>query len=233
MKKDSQSSFGKFIFSVLTTAIVLPVIIFIAAGDWLWLEGWIFAVWVNAMVISNMVYLYRNDPDLLAERSKAPGSDNQKTWDKYLLTFAYLMAVVWFVIMPIEVKRLNWLVQFPLLLKGFGGLLLIPALFFIYQATVENTYLSTMVRLQDDRKQQVITSGVYGFVRHPLYLGCLMMLFGAPLLLGSIIGLFIAVIALIVLIFRIQGEEKMLTDELEGYEDYKTKVKYRLFPLLW
>lgn len=224
---------GKFLFSILITSIIFPLIVILAAGDCLWLEGWIFGLWFDAMVISNMLYLYRNDPDLMVERSKAPGSDNQKQWDKYLLTFAYVMAIVWFIIMPIESKRFAWSLDFPLLVKIIGGILLIPALYLIYQATAQNTYLSTMVRIQSERKQQVVSTGVYGFVRHPLYLGCLLMLFGAPLLLGSIIGLIIAVIALILLVIRILGEEKLLVNELEGYEEYKKKVNYRLFPQLW
>jgi len=79
-------------------------------------------------------------------------------------------------------------VYFPVLLKVLGGVALLPSLYLIYRATVENTFLSTLVRIQADRKQQVISTGVYGFVRHPLYLGCLLMLIGAPLLLGSIYG---------------------------------------------
>ncbi len=108
-----------------------------------------------------------------------------------------------------------------------------PAFYLIYQATVENTYLSTLVRIQTDRNQRVISTGVYAFVRHPLYLGCLLMMLGAPLLLGSVYGLFIALIGLILLAGRIVGEEEMLTDELEGYKEYKKKVIYRLVPLIW
>ena len=110
---------------------------------------------------------------------------------------------------------------------------LVPALYLIYQATVENTYLSTLVRIQTDRNQHVISTGVYGFVRHPLYLGCLLMILGAPLLLGSLYGFIIGFIAVIVLVGRIIGEENMLANELEGYEEYKKKVKYRLVPFVW
>lgn len=185
------------------------------------------------MVLSNMVYLYRNDPALLAERSKAPGSDNQKPWDRFLLSGAYIMAVLWFIIMPVDAVRFGWSPGFPLWLKAVGSPALLPALYLIYRATVDNTYLSTMVRIQEERKHRVITGGVYGFVRHPLYLGCLLMLFGAPFLLGSLVGLGIAVIALVVLMVRILGEEKMLADELEGYLEYQKKVTYRLIPFIW
>ena len=231
--ENTKSSTGKFFLSVIITAFIFPIAILLVAGDWHWLEGWIFGLWFAAMVVSNMLYLYHNDPALMAERSKPPGSDNQKKWDKYILTFAYTMAIVWFFIMPLEAKRFSWTPDFPLFVKFFGGIILLPALYLIYQATAENTYMSTMVRLQSDRKQQVVSTGVYGFVRHPLYLGCLLMLFGAPLLLGSHIGILIAFIALIVLIVRIMGEEKMLANELEGYEEYKQKVAFRLFPLIW
>ncbi|HSF83716.1 MAG TPA: isoprenylcysteine carboxylmethyltransferase family protein [Anaerolineales bacterium] len=224
---------GGFILSSLITVVIFPAVILFVSGDWLWLEGWIFGLWFDAMVLSNMIYLFRNDPALLAERSKAPGSDNQKPWDKYLLTGAYIMAFMWYIIMPLDAKRFAWSPDFPLWLKVLGGLALIPALYLIYRATVENTYLSTLVRIQADRKQQVISTGVYGFVRHPLYLGCLLMLYGAPLLLGSITGLIIAVIALIGLVGRITGEEKMLSSELEGYQDYQQKVTYRLIPFVW
>lgn len=232
-KENTKMAVGRFIFSSLITILIFPVVILFLSGNWLWLEGWIFSFWFDVMVLSNMIYLYLHDPALLAERSKAPGSDNQKKWDKYLLTGAYLMALVWFIIMPLDAKRFGWSPYFPVWLEVLGGVALLPSLYLIYRATVENTFLSTLVRIQTERKQQVISTGVYGFVRHPLYLGCLLMLLGAPLLLGSIYGLIIGLIALIVLVGRIIGEEKMLVNELEGYEDYKQKVKYRLVPLVW
>ena len=110
---------------------------------------------------------------------------------------------------------------------------MVPAFYLIYRATVENTYLSTMVRIQTDRGQRVISTGVYSFVRHPLYLGCLMMLFGAPLLLGSLYGLLIAAVGIVALVGRIIGEEHTLVGELNGYDEYQQKVKYRLVPFIW
>jgi protein-S-isoprenylcysteine O-methyltransferase Ste14 len=217
---------------------VLTVVIFVAgtlllAGDWLWIEGWLFGLWMSAMILSTMIYTYRNDPALLAERARASSSDNQKTWDKYLLSAIYLIAILWLIIMPLDAKRFAWSPSFPVWLKVLGGVALLPALYFIFRSTVENTFLSTRVRIQTDRKQRVISTGVYGFVRHPLYLGCALLMFGAPLLLGSIVGLIISVIAFIILIARIMGEEKMLINELEGYTEYQHTVKYRLIPFVW
>ena len=232
-KETKTKTLGGFIFNSLLIIILFPAIILPVSGNWSWVEGWIFSLWFDAMVLSNYVYLYLYDPALLAERSKAPGSDNQKKWDKVILSGAYLMWLAWFILMPLDAERFGWSPAFPVWLKVVGVAALLPALYFIYRATVDNTFLSTMVRIQTDRKQQVISTGVYSFVRHPLYLGVLLMLFGAPLLLGSIFGEIIGLIAVVVLVGRIIGEEKMLVNELEGYEDYKKKVKYRLIPFVW
>ncbi len=232
-RANNKMTVGRFIFSSLITILIIPAVILFLSGNWLWLEGWIFSLWFDAMVLSNMTYLYWKDPALLAERSKAPGSDNQKQWDKYLIIGIYLWALIWFIIMPLDAKRFGWSPLFPVWLKVLGGVALLPALYLIYQATVENTYLSTLVRIQTDRKQHVISTGVYGFVRHPLYLGCLLMTLGAPLLLGSLYGFIIGFIGVIAVVGRIIGEENMLVNELEGYEEYKKKVTYRLVPFVW
>ena len=215
------------------TALFFPVLTLLLAGNWRWVEGWVFGLWMVVMILFSMIYLYWKDPALLAERTKRLGSENQKTWDKYLLVAIFAIAVLWLIILPLDSERFRWSPAFPLWLKILGGLALIPALYLIERATIDNTYLSTMVRIQSERKQHVITTGVYGFVRHPLYLGCALMMFGAPLLLGSVYGLIISAIGTIVLRFRIIGEEKMLAEELEGYEAYEKKVKYRLIPFVW
>jgi len=232
-KANNTMTVGRFIFGSIILILIFPAVILFLSGNWLWLEGWIFSLWFDAMVLSNIIYLYLKDPALLAERSKAPGSDNQKQWDKYLVIVIYLWALVWFIIMPLDAKRFGWSPLFPVWLKVLGGVALVPALYLIYQATVENTYLSTLVRIQTDRNQHVISTGVYGFVRHPLYLGCLLMTLGAPLLLGSLYGFIAGFIGVIVVAGRIIGEEKMLVNELEGYEEYQKKVKYRLVPFVW
>jgi protein-S-isoprenylcysteine O-methyltransferase Ste14 len=224
---------GGFILSALVTLVGFPAVILLAAGDWRWLEGWIFGLWLDAMVLSNMVYLYRKDPALLAERSRRPGSANQQRWDAYLLTGIYALAIVWLLIMPLDAKRFGWSPPFPVWVQAVGALALVPALYLIYRATVENTYLSTLVRIQAERGQRVISTGVYGFVRHPLYLGCLLMIFGAPLLLGSVYGLLIGFVGLIALVGRIIGEERTLVRELDGYEEYRRNVRYRLVPFIW
>jgi protein-S-isoprenylcysteine O-methyltransferase Ste14 len=224
---------GNFIYRSLLVSCFSPAVVMFLSGNARWLEGWLFSLWFDAMVLSNYAYLYWRNPALLAERSKAPGSDNQQPWDKALQTGMYAMGLAWLLIMPLDAQRFHWSPSVPLWLKVLGGGGLMPALYLIHRATVENAFLSTAVRIQDDRKQRVISTGIYGFVRHPLYLGCLLMLLGAPLLLGSLCGMIIGLIALAVLVGRIRGEEKLLLNGLNGYQEYINKVRYRLVPFVW
>ena len=224
---------GQFIVSTIVTLLFFPALILGLGGNWGWVEGWIFALWFDAMMMSITFYLYLKDPALLAERAQMPGAKNQKAWDKYLLSAIYLDAIAWLIIMPLDAERFHWSPPFPLWMQVVGFLLLLPALYFMVQATVQNTYLSSLVRIQSERKQHVISTGVYGIVRHPLYFGCLLMMLGGPLLLGSVYGLMLSLVGLAMVIARIFGEEKMLTEELDGYEEYKGKVRFRLLPRIW
>ncbi len=222
------------ILNAAATTLFFPALILLLAGNWRWVEGWIFSLWMAAMIVFNMTYLYFKDPSLLAERTKRPGSEkNEKSWDKLLLPAVLLLAVAWLILLPLDAERFHWSPAFPLWLKVIGGLALIPAFYLIEWTTMANTFLSTMVRIQEERKQHVVTTGTYGFVRHPLYMGCMMMMFGAPLLVGSVIGLILTAIGMAAIVVRILGEEKMMLVDLEGYGEYQKKVKYRLIPFVW
>lgn len=221
------------IVNVVMSALFFPSLILFLAGNWRWVEGWLFALWFVAMLEFNIIYLYWKDPALLAERTKAPGTGNQQSWDKYLMVAILVIALLWLVVLPLDAERFHWSPSFPLWLKILGGVALLPAWYLIERTTMENTFLSAQVRIQGERQQQVITTGVYGLVRHPLYLGCALMMLGAPLLVGSVYGLLISALGLLLLVGRIVGEERMLLEELDGYAAYRQKVKYRLIPFVW
>lgn len=199
-----------FVLNVLLTVLFFPALTLLLAGNWRWVEGWLFALWFVVMIDFSLIYLYWKDPALLAERTQAPGSANQKAWDKLLMSAILIVAIFWLVVMPLDAGRFQWSPTFPLWLKIVGAIALFPALYLIERTVIENTYLSAMVRTQSERKQQVVTTGVYGFVRHPLYLGVTLMLFGAPLLVGSVCGFILSTISLLLLVIRIGGEEQML-----------------------
>ena len=213
--------------------LIFPILLLLLAGNWLWPEGLIFSIWFIALCATAIIYLYLKDPALLAERYKPPGSEGQKKWDIVVVILLVIGFIGWIVLMPLEASRFHWTAHFPIELKIIGGLILIPSAVLFLRAYMDNPYLSGLVRIQAERKQRVITAGVYSIVRHPMYLGAVCLFIGAPLLMGSIIGLVLGVLLIILLAVRSIGEEKMLVDELEGYDDYRKKVKYRLIPFIW
>jgi protein-S-isoprenylcysteine O-methyltransferase Ste14 len=213
--------------------LIFPTLVLILSGDWRWVEGWIFDIWFTALCATTIIYLYRKDPALLAERYRQPGTANEKGWDRYVVYMLVLGFVLWIVIMPLDAKRYGWSPGFPLWLKILGGILLLLSSFLFFRSYADNTFVSPLVRIQSERKQRVVSTGVYGFVRHPMYLGGILLFIGTPLLLGSMYGLLIGVLISFLLVARILGEEKMLVKELDGYADYRKKVRYRLIPFIW
>lgn len=223
---------GQLIFSLIYP-FLYPALLFALAGDARWIAGWIYSVWFLTMYAVIMIYLYRHDPDLLAERFRAPGTANQKAWDRYFLFAMVVGFLAWYAAMPLDARRYHWTHHFPVWLQTLGLIALLISLFFLYRAFTDNHYLSPLVRIQTDRKQEVVSTGVYGFVRHPMYLGAILMLLGAPMLLGSAWGIVLGLLMSLGTMGRILGEEKMLTEELEGYSDYRKRVLYRLIPHIW
>ena len=135
--------------------------------------------------------------------------------------------------MPLDAERFHWTKNFPLSLQAAGFVMMLLSAFFFFRSFKDNHYLSALVRLQEEKKHQVVTTGVYSFVRHPMYLGALLMFIGAPMLLASGYGIAIGIGITLLLAFRTIGEEKMLLQELDGYEEYKMKVRFRFLPFIW
>ena len=228
----SRPSFATYVLTLVAQA-VYPIGVVWLSGDWRWVEGWLFGLWFSGFCVATIRYLYHHDPALLAERSRRPGTGGEPIWDRVALLAISVLFVAWFVIMPLDAKRFHWSPDFPLGLKLAGAGLLLLGSYFMYRALVENTFASSMVRIQAERKQKVITSGVYRLVRHPMYLGAIAMTLGAPLLLGSRWGLALGFLVIAVLALRTLGEERLLAECLEGYDAYRKQVRYRLIPWVW
>ena len=143
-----------------------------------------------------------------------------------------LLFLVSVILPPLDV-RFGWTPRLPLWSAVCGAILLIVGSFFSFRAFTDNTFLSQLVRIQAERGQRVIDSGVYGFVRHPMYLGASLVLFGGALLLGSVSALLPGTGLILLLVLRIFGEEKLLARDLVGYREYAQKVRYRLVPYVW
>lgn len=223
----------KFIVLNILTLVVFPIALIFISGNLYWIEGWILNVWIILFCLSISYYMYVKDRDLLIERLKSHRDEDLKLWDKFWMNSSYLILIVWLFIMPLDGERFKWSVEFPLYMKVVGVLLLIGAFYFLYMATATNTYMSSVVRIQEERKQELIDTGVYNIVRHPMYLGAILMAFGASMLLGSFVGIGVSCIVIIMVMYRVTREEKLLIHGLEGYVDYTHRVKYRIIPYIW
>jgi len=202
------------------------------SNDWRWVEGWIFDVWWVSFIAALFLRLHYKDPALLAERMRMPGSSGESHADMAILIGIKVGFIAWMVLSPLDV-RFGWLPRPPLWCEVGGGILLLGGSFLMFRALTDNTYASQLVRIQTERGQHVIDTGVYGFVRHPMYLGASLWFVGGALLLRSVCGLLVVLAILGLLILRIFGEEKLLARDLEGYRTYREKVRYRLVPHVW
>jgi protein-S-isoprenylcysteine O-methyltransferase Ste14 len=229
--EESRVSAGK----LAATALMLlawPGLLLVLGGDARWPEGWIFATWFVALFSTVIGWLHRKDPALLAERYRRSGG-GQRGWDRWVVPALFLGFLAWLTLMPLDARRLHWTPRWPAAVRVVGGALLLPSFFFFFRSFTDNTFLSPLVRIQAERKQRVVSTGVYGFVRHPMYLGAVLMFLGVPLLLGSMCGVALGAGLSLLLAARIVGEERMLETELDGYEEYRAKVRYRLLPGVW
>jgi protein-S-isoprenylcysteine O-methyltransferase Ste14 len=213
--------------------LVWPGLIVALSGDVSWVYGWVFYVWFVALCLTCVVWLYRKDPALLAERFRKPGTGEQQGWDRYVFGALMLLIAAWFVIMPLDAKRFHWTASWPDWARVVGALAMAVSSFFLFRSFTDNTFLSPLVRMQSEREHRVVSTGVYGFVRHPMYLGGVLLMCGVPLFLGSSFGLAIGLLTGLTTVVRIVGEERMLARELAGYEQYRRLVRYRLVPGVW
>jgi protein-S-isoprenylcysteine O-methyltransferase Ste14 len=220
---------------ILTAPYLLlwPALVLFLAGDWRWREGWIFGGWFLAVCASTIAWLYRKDPALLAERYRMPGSGGQSQRDKIIVYLLVVGFIAWIVFMPLDARRFRWTPQLPLTVEFIGGTLLVLSWVLLFRSFTDNPFLSPLVRVQTEREHRVVSTGVYGLVRHPMYLGAILMFVGGPLVTGAASALAVGVALSLLLAVRIVEEEKLLASKLSGYDDYRRRVRYRLLPFVW
>ena len=221
-------AFTFLVFGAVITALPL----FLAAGTIAWPAGWIYLILLYGWLLIGILLLLKYNPGLLAERINI-SPPNQKVWDKMFVLLLNVFFFAWVILMPLDAVRFHWS-RMPLWLQVVGGIALVVSFVLMSLTFRENSYLSAVVRVQEERGQTVISTGPYHLVRHPMYAGGLFMFLGTPLLLGSWYGLLLLVVLFLPALFvRIVLEERTLRQELSGYEDYMKQVKYRLVPYIW
>lgn len=213
--------------------IIFLTLFMLIGGNFKWVQGWIFIAFMIVQIAFSTSYLKKNRPELFKERTSKLSTKNQKKWDKLLLGFYLLSITLWMFIMPLDSQRLHLTEPFGIYINLLGFGFMITSFVIVFLSLLQNNFASHTVRIQEDRGQKVISDGLYSFVRHPLYFGSVFWHFGLPLFLDSYVGLIGGIFLTLIFVVRIIGEEKMLTEDLEGYAEYKKKVKYRLIPLIW
>ena len=146
-------------------------------------------------------------PGAPGRRYRQPGTGGQSRADTLIVAGLFVGFIAWIALPPLDARRFGWTPRLPLWLEAGGGVLLLGAAFLLLRSFTDNTFLSPLVRVQTERRQQVVSTGVYGFVRHPMYLGATLMFVGGPLLLGSAFGMLVglALVLLIDVAYRRRG----------------------------
>jgi len=214
---------------VLGSVLLIGALLFLSAGRFDWVWAWLLlAIWLLLMLMS--AFVMRKSPGLINERGRR--AENIKGWDKVLMAVYSLVLFTVPVVAGLDAVRFEWSVM-PLALHVIGAVLSIPAMIMPLWALSANAYLSTMVRIQDDRGHRVVTAGPYQYVRHPMYVGTIFFGLCIPLFLGSWWALVPGGLIVVIFVIRTALEDKTLREELPGYAEYAQRVRYRLLPGLW
>lgn len=205
------------------------VILFLPAGTFNYWQAWVFIAVFTVATIVPTIYLYRTDPAALQRRMHAGPRAETRPAQKIIITGSFVDAFAMMAFSGLD-HRMGWSTV-PVWVCLLGDVLVVAGLGIAMVVIAQNGYAASTVRVETG--QQVVSSGVYRFIRHPMYVGSLIMMVGMPLALGSYWGLLFVIPGVVVIVFRILDEEKMLTEELAGYREYAQRVRYRLMPNVW
>ena len=212
----------KFTLGVL----IIGLLLFIPANTINYWNGWLFmGLLFIPMFIAGVVMMVKS-PNLLRKRLNAKEKENEQ---KQVILFSGLMFLSGFIIAGLN-YRYNW-TTIPNFVVIISSVMFILAYILYAEVLRENAYLSRTIEVQENQK--VIDTGLYGIVRHPMYATTILLFLSMPLVLGSIISFVIFLVYPFIIAKRIKNEEDVLEKDLEGYSDYKKKVKYKMIPFIW
>jgi protein-S-isoprenylcysteine O-methyltransferase Ste14 len=225
MKNLNIKALGGLVFLV----VVMGAALFIPAGTLNYWQGWVFLAVFFVSVLAITVYLMQRDPQLLERRVQAGPAAEQERSQKVIQSVAQVAFIIVFILPALD-HRFRWSTV-PAVIEVLGDALVALGLLFVFFVFKENTFTSAVIEVGSEQK--VISTGPYAFVRHPMYIGALVMLVGVPLALGSWWGLLTVIPITLVIVARLLDEEKFLAQNLAGYAEYRARVKYRLIPFIW
>jgi len=212
----------KFIFGV----ILIGLLIFWPANTINYLNGWIFmGMLFIPMFLAGIVMMIKA-PELLKKRLNAKEKESEQ---KDVIKLSGLMFLAGFIIAGLN-YRYSWIIL-PNSVVIVSSVIFMIAYIIYAEVLRENAYLSRTIEVQENQK--VVDTGLYGIVRHPMYAATILLFLSMPLVLGSIISFAIFLVYPFIIAKRIRNEEEVLEKQLEGYSEYKKKVKYKMIPFIW
>ena len=218
--------FFEAILKFLLGIVMVGLLVFVPANTINYWNGWLFmGILFIPMFIAGIIMMIKS-PDLLRKRLNAKEKEGEQ---KQVILFSGLMFLSGFIIAGLN-YRYGWIIV-PNSVIIISSITFILSYIIYAEVLRENAYLSRTIEVQEN--QRVIDTGLYGIVRHPMYAATILLFLSIPLILGSVISFIIFLVYPIIIAKRIKNEEEVLEKELEGYSEYKKKVKYKLIPFIW
>ncbi len=223
---DTRSLKKKVLIRFLFLFIFLGLFIFLPSGTFYYWQAYLYLMTLIIPLLAALIYFWRKDPHFLERRMRVKEKEQQQRTIQIVFMVFFLATII---VAGLD-RRFGWS-EVPVFIVLLTDAIVFFGYMFILVVFKQNSYASRTVEI--DANQTVITTGLYSFVRHPMYVGFLLMYLPTPLALGSYWGLIPMAAIPMALVFRIKNEEKVLRDGLTGYIEYCEKTKYRLIPFIW
>lgn len=221
---------SRLVLILICLTLFFGLFLFLPAGTWAWPKGWLFILIVLSVVSAVFAVLQRVNPEVIAARSRF--HEGTKGWDRVLLSVYFPAIAGVLLVAALDDSRFHWF-PVPWWVCAGGYALLLAGIGIVTWAEAVNKFFEVTVRIQSERGHSVISTGPYAIARHPGYAGGILQVIGIALSLGSLWALVPAGIASMVLIVRTQWEDQTLQEQLSGYKEYATRVRYKLIPGVW
>ena len=210
----------------------MAALMFVPAGTIAWVQAWIYLALMGITGTLITTWLYIHAPDLLAQRAASPVQREQAAWDRIFMICMIVFFIAWMAIMGLDAVRFQ-ASHVPVWAQAAGAIAILISQYVFWLVFRANSYAAPVVKIQQERGHTIATSGPYAIVRHPMYAGAILFLFGTPLLLGSWYGVALAPVLVVAFAWRAVMEERTLAAQFPDYADYAARVRYRFIPLVW
>ena len=219
----------KGLLSAILGLVAFALMLFLPAGTIHYWQGWAFLGVFALSTWIPTVYLIRTNPAALERRMHIGPTAETRPMQRVLITIVFVAFPATFIVSALD-YRFGWSLV-PAAVSVVGDVLVAAGLALAMLVVIQNGYAAATVTVEAG--QQLVSTGLYRVVRHPMYTGNVVLMLGVPLALGSYWGLLLLIPGILVLVLRIRDEEELLTRELSGYREYTQQVRYRLLPHVW